>query len=57
MAEVYREILESTLKHLQSLAGHVFDLLTISKPISPGYSLETTFDKGNVVRVEIVGSR
>ncbi len=34
MAEAYREILESASKHLQSLAGHVFDLLTISKPIS-----------------------
>lgn len=30
-----REILASASLHLQGLAGHVFDLLTISKPISP----------------------
>ena len=30
-----REVLDSASLHLQSLAGHVFDLLTISKPISP----------------------
>lgn len=35
MSELYKEILESSSKHLQGLAGHVFDLLTISKPISP----------------------
>src|SRR6266571_65121 len=35
MTETYREILESASKHLQGLSGHVFDLLTISKPISP----------------------
>ena len=35
MHEEYREILESASKHLEGLAGHVFDLLTISKPISP----------------------
>jgi hypothetical protein len=30
-----REVLDSASLHLQGLAGHVFDLLTISKPISP----------------------
>lgn len=30
-----RKILDSASLHLQSLAGHVFDVLTISKPISP----------------------
>jgi hypothetical protein len=35
MPELYRDILEASSKHLQGLAGHVFDLLTISKPISP----------------------
>lgn len=30
-----REILASASRHLQGLAGHVFDLLTIAKPISP----------------------
>ena len=30
-----REVLASASLHLQSLTGHVFDLLTISKPISP----------------------
>lgn len=30
-----RDILASASSHLQGLAGHVFDLLTISKPISP----------------------
>jgi len=30
-----QEILASASQHLQGLAGHVFDLLTISKPISP----------------------
>jgi hypothetical protein len=35
VSEAYREILESASKHLQGLTGHVFDLLTISKPISP----------------------
>ena len=30
-----REVLETASVHLQKLAGHVFDLLTISKPISP----------------------
>jgi hypothetical protein len=30
-----REVLASASLHLQGLAGHVFDLLTISKPISP----------------------
>lgn len=30
-----REVLNSASLHLQSLAGHVFDLLTISKPVSP----------------------
>jgi hypothetical protein len=34
MAEVYTEILTSASRHLQGLSGHVFDLLTISKPIS-----------------------
>lgn len=29
------QILESASRHLQGLAGHVFDVLTISKPISP----------------------
>jgi hypothetical protein len=35
MPEAYKEILESASKHLQGLTEHVFDLLTISKPISP----------------------
>ncbi|MGD0793174.1 MAG: hypothetical protein ABR920_15515 [Terriglobales bacterium] len=35
MPAAYREILESASKHLLGLAGHVFDVLTISKPISP----------------------
>ena len=35
MAEAYQEILESASRHLQGLSGHVFDLLTVSKPISP----------------------
>src|SRR6266704_5467492 len=35
MPKTYMDILESASKHLQDLAGHVFDLLTISKPISP----------------------
>lgn len=30
-----RVVLEIASRHLQSLKGHVFDLLTISKPISP----------------------
>lgn len=30
-----QEILESATEHLVSLPGHVFDLLTISKPVSP----------------------
>ena len=30
-----QEILNSAALHLESLTGHVFDLLTISKPISP----------------------
>lgn len=30
-----REILASASHHLEDLSGHVFDLLTISKPISP----------------------
>lgn len=30
-----REVLASASKHLQTLSGHVFDLITISKPISP----------------------
>jgi hypothetical protein len=30
-----REVLSSASLHLQGLAGHVFDLLTISKPVSP----------------------
>ena len=30
-----REVLTSASLHLQGLAGHVFDLLTISKPVSP----------------------
>lgn len=30
-----REVLASASLHLERLAGHVFDLLTISKPISP----------------------
>lgn len=30
-----QEVLTSASLHLQGLAGHVFDLLTISKPISP----------------------
>src|SRR5215472_17072333 len=30
-----RDILASASRHLQGLAGHVFDVLTISKPISP----------------------
>jgi hypothetical protein len=30
-----REVLASASLHLQGLAGHVFDILTISKPISP----------------------
>ena len=30
-----REVLASASLHLEGLAGHVFDLLTISKPISP----------------------
>ncbi|MGH7923129.1 MAG: hypothetical protein ACREQH_00895, partial [Candidatus Binatus sp.] len=29
------EVLEAASGHLQSLAGHVFDVLTVSKPISP----------------------
>jgi hypothetical protein len=35
MPENYKDVLESASWHLQGLAGHVFDLLTISKPISP----------------------
>ncbi|MGA7562455.1 MAG: hypothetical protein WBW55_04545 [Desulfobaccales bacterium] len=35
MPEGYRDVLDSASRHLQELAGHVFDLLTISKPISP----------------------
>lgn len=35
MPEAYQEILESASRHLQGLSGHVFDLLTVSKPISP----------------------
>jgi hypothetical protein len=34
MAEA-KEILASASKHLEGLAGHVFDVLTITKPISP----------------------
>lgn len=34
MNDTCREILESASLHLQGLEGHVFDLLTISKPIS-----------------------
>src|SRR3954469_16545643 len=30
-----KAILASGSLHLQSLAGHVFDLLTVSKPVSP----------------------
>lgn len=30
-----QEILASASTHLQGLAGHVFDLLTVSKPVSP----------------------
>ncbi|MHB1936726.1 MAG: hypothetical protein ACYCOR_09080, partial [Acidobacteriaceae bacterium] len=30
-----RDVLASASRHLQGLAGHVFDVLTISKPISP----------------------
>ncbi|TCT05389.1 hypothetical protein EDC22_11310 [Tepidamorphus gemmatus] len=30
-----REVLEAASAHLTSLSGHVFDLLTVSKPISP----------------------
>jgi len=30
-----RDILASASIHLQGLAGHIFDVLTISKPISP----------------------
>lgn len=35
MPDDYRAILESASKHLLGLAGHVFDVLTITKPISP----------------------
>jgi hypothetical protein len=35
MPETYKDILASASQHVQDLAGHVFDLLTISKPISP----------------------
>lgn len=35
MTETYKEILELASKQLQGLSGHVFDLLTLSKPISP----------------------
>ncbi len=30
-----KEVLVAASQHLQGLSGHVFDLLTISKPISP----------------------
>ena len=30
-----REVLEAASAHLASLSGHVFDLLTVTKPISP----------------------
>jgi hypothetical protein len=30
-----REVIASASRHLRSLSGHVFDLLTVSKPISP----------------------
>ena len=29
------DVLKKASDHLQSMAGHVFDLLTVSKPISP----------------------
>lgn len=35
MAETYQEILASASRHLHGLSGHVFDLLTVSKPTSP----------------------
>ncbi len=34
-----KEVLDSASLHLQSLTGHVFDLLTISKPISPSAAI------------------
>jgi hypothetical protein len=30
-----QSVLKSATEHLNELSGHVFDLLTISKPISP----------------------
>lgn len=35
MHETHKQVLDSASLHLQRLSGHVFDLLTISKPISP----------------------
>ena len=35
MAEAYQEVLSSASRHLHGLSGHVFDVLTVSKPISP----------------------
>lgn len=35
MTKTYQDILSSASQHLNRLSGHVFDLLTISKPISP----------------------
>ncbi len=34
-----RDVLVSASKHLEGLSGHVFDLLTITKPISPDAAL------------------
>ena len=36
MAETYKDILASASTHLSELSGHVFDLLTVEKPISIG---------------------
>ena len=34
-----REVLEAASAHLTSLSGHVFDLLTVTKPISPSAAI------------------
>lgn len=35
MTKKYQEILASASEHLQKLPGHIFDVLTIAKPVSP----------------------
>lgn len=55
------EILDVAEKHLESLGGHVFDVLTITKPISPsaGVNLSKVISKlspllGNLIEFNLV---